>query len=91
MMKTPRKRGYLLMKDDQIKAVHDDDLTSLLKALGNYERVCNGQCNCFFCNNIIKMENIGAIFPHQGEILFSCDLPSCLRKLVRTEAENGDT
>lgn len=79
------------MKDDQLKAVHDDDLASLLKSLGNYDRVCKGQCNCYFCNNIITMENIGSIFPLQGEILFSCDSASCLRKLVRTEAESNDT
>lgn len=81
------KGRYSLMKDSHLKAVHDDDLKSLLCSLGYYEKVCSGQCQCHFCAQTISMDNLGAIIPLDGKITFSCDSTSCLRNL----AQGGDS
>lgn len=90
MMNKSKRRGYSLMKDSQLKAVHDDDLVTLLKTLGSYDGVSSGQCHCYFCKNTITLDNIGSIFPLNGEVQFSCDSPVCLTELVRGEAGGND-
>ena len=74
--------GYSIMKDNHLQAVHDDDLSSLLSSLGVYEKVHSGQCTCSFCQKIISLENLGAIIPLNGEIVFSCDSHSCLNSMM---------
>ena len=76
-----KKRGYDIVKDNQLQAVHDDDLISLLISLGIYEKVKNHQINCTFCQKPISEENIGAIIPLDGEIALVCDTPKCLKRM----------
>lgn len=75
------------MKDSHLKAVHDDDLESLLSSLGYFERVSHGECQCAFCGTVITLENLGAIVPQNGEIVFSCDSTGCLQRMI--EAGEG--
>ena len=77
-----RKRGYSVMRKNKLKAVHDDDIVSLLSSLGCYEEVSQGQCKCLFCNTTITIENLGAIIPRNDEIVFSCNADSCLQKMI---------
>lgn len=74
------------MKGSQLKAVHDDDLMTLLMSLGLLDKLRDGHCSCHFCHQVITLENLGAIIPISGEIAFSCDAPSCLNLMV----ESGD-
>ena len=74
------------MRDNRLKAVHDDDLSTLLTSLGLYDKVQAGNCPCHFCHQAITLENLGAIIPLNGEIVFSCDAPGCLNSMV----EAGD-
>ncbi|MHA1285678.1 MAG: hypothetical protein ACTSQP_24520, partial [Promethearchaeota archaeon] len=64
------------------RAVHEDDLIQLLKSLGIYEQIINGEYNCMFCEKVITLENLGAIFPDKtGKIYLICDEPSCFKKI----------
>ena len=83
-----QKGGYSLMKDSHIKAVHDDDLKSLLSSLGYYEKVRNGECQCHFCLQTISMNNLGAILPLNGKIAFLCDSADCLQKMIEVGNDN---
>ena len=71
------------MKDNRLKAVHDDDLSTLLTSLGLYDKIQKQQCVCHFCQRIITLENLGAIIPLNGEISLSCDMPGCLDSMVK--------
>lgn len=73
------------MKNNQMKAVYDNDLEKLLKSLGVYEEVVAGKYNCLFCDNTITVENIDSIVPHEQSIRFTCDNPSCHSKLIGWE------
>ena len=70
------------MQNSSLKAVHDDDLESLLNSLGYLEKVHNGNCTCNFCGNTITIENLGAIFPLCGKVCFSCGDALCMKQLV---------
>lgn len=72
---------YTIVKDNQLKAVHDDDLITLLSSLGVYDDVCDEKIECLFCGEKISINNIGAIIPFYGEIKFSCNSPICLNKI----------
>lgn len=71
-----------IVKDNQITAVHDDDLVSLLTSLNVLGSVQNGEKKCLFCKKIITLENIDSIVPHEGSIEFTCDNFECHAKLI---------
>lgn len=71
------------MDDKHIKAVHDDDLVSLLSSLGVYEQIKSNSCRCHFCRQIISLDNLGAIIPLDGSIVFSCNVEKCLQQMIK--------
>ena len=58
------------MKNKEMRAVHDDDLESLLKSLNVYNDVGTGKFKCLFCQNKITIENIDAIVPYNNSVQF---------------------
>lgn len=89
-MRKSRKMGYDLVKEKHLKAVHDDDLITLLSSLGCYDKLTQGKCVCFFCDDLLTLKNIGAIFPYEGEIQFSCNKESCLTSMVKLGRDGSD-
>lgn len=79
------------MKDAHLKAVHDDDLKTLLESLGVYGRIEDGQCCCLFCGEKISIDNLGSIISHEGEIKFSCNQDKCLQQIVDIGGDNDDS
>lgn len=71
-----------IMKNKEMRAVHDDDLESLLKSLNVYNDVVTGKFKCLFCQNKITIENIDAIVPYNNSVQFTCDNPECHLKLI---------
>lgn len=74
-----------IMKDNQMKAVHDDDLVKLLKSLNVYENVIAGKYECLLCKRSITLDNIDSIVPFEQTVQFTCDDPSCHLKLIGWE------
>lgn len=70
------------MKNNQLNVVHDDDLIKLLKSLSVYDSVVNGEHKCLFCDNVITLDNLESIVPHEGTIQFTCDATDCHAKLI---------
>lgn len=77
-----KKIGAGIVKNNQMKAVHDNDLVQLLKSLNVYEKVVDKQYHCLFCNRVITIDNIDSIVPHEGSVQFTCDKPECHMKLI---------
>lgn len=71
-----------IMKNNKMKAVHDNDLESLLRSLNVYEDVISGKFSCLFCNNLITLNNIDSIVPFKGSVQFTCDKQECHSKLI---------
>lgn len=46
---TLMRLGADFVKDNEMKAVHDDDLVQLLNSLGVYENIIHGDYTCLFC------------------------------------------
>ena len=76
------------MKNNELLAVHDDDLTTLLKSLEKYDEVIAGKCACIFCEKQIELDNIGAIVPGDKKIVFSCNANACLNILTKLGEQN---
>lgn len=74
--------GAKIVKENKMKAVHDNDLVNLLRSLNVYNDVINGKCNCLFCNQEITLDNLDSIVPYEGAIQFTCDNPECHFKLI---------
>lgn len=77
-----KKIGANVVKDNQMKVVHDDDLCNLLRSLNVYEDVINQKYKCLFCGNTITIDNINSIVPHEQAVQFTCDAPKCHLKLL---------
>ena len=76
----------IIMKDNPIKAVYDADLEALLTSLGAIDDVKAGKLRCVFCGEIIRLDNIDGIIPHNNEVVFSCNAPACRLKLISKES-----
>ena len=74
--------GVDIVKDNQMKVVHDDDLCNLLRSLDVYEDVINGRYKCLFCGNTITIDNIDSIVPYEKTVQFTCDESSCHIRLL---------
>ena len=77
-----KKGDFCVMNDNQLKAVHDDDLKTLLVSLNCFDKINNRQCKCIYCDDIIEIDTLGAIVPKDGEIQFTCNKAECLNKLT---------
>ena len=71
------------MSTGTLTAVHDDDLSAFLKSLGLFADVEAGRMHCWFCDMVIRMSNLRAVFPDSGTVLLSCSKPECIKQLVR--------
>lgn len=69
------------MTDSRIRAVHDDDLPTLLRGLELWESFQAQKLGCKFCNTTVSAENLAAIFPDGDTVSLSCDSPTCIRAL----------
>lgn len=80
--------GANIMKNNKMKAVHDNDLENLLQSLRVYDNVINGKCNCLFCGSVITLDNIDSIVPYENKVQFTCDKQECHLKLIGLGKEN---
>lgn len=74
--------GADIVKNNEMKAVHDDDLGNLLKSLNMYDLVEGGKKKCLFCGGTITFDNIDSIVPHEGMVEFTCNSQECHTKLI---------
>lgn len=75
------------MENSEVEAVHDDDLISLLKSLGVYDKVVNGEYKCIYCGNKITLNNIDAIVPFDKSVAFTCNSDECHLKLITNKSD----
>lgn len=60
-----------------ISAVHDNDLQEYLSSIGILRKLELNEYHCAFCEAIVNLENIGAVFSKDGEIYVTCEQPKC--------------
>ncbi len=77
------------MDNTKVKAVNDDDIVELLQSLSVYDSVINGEQKCIFCEKVIAIDNIGAIFPLDNKVAFSCNDEKCRFKLITMQKGEG--
>ncbi len=65
-----------------LKAVHDDDLDSVLEKLGIFSKFKAGQLKCAFCGDAMNFENLHSIFADSGSTKLSCTKPECVVALM---------
>jgi hypothetical protein len=81
-IKTTRT-GLLPVSETPLHAVHDDDLDSVLTALGLRGPFAKGELHCKFCGAVITWDNLHSFFPDSGDIKLVCDRPECIKALLR--------
>ena len=74
------------MKKEIIHAVHDYDLEQFLGSLGILESLLEEKIKCAICGKIIKLNNVGRIYPYKGEIKICCNNLACYKLVL----ENRD-
>lgn len=67
----------------EIEAIHKHDLEILLQNLNLLNNFRAGGIKCQFCNDVLRNDNFGAIYPEQKKILFSCSKLECLAKVSK--------
>lgn len=76
-------------KSQKIEAVFDKDLEKVLRGLNLYEKIEQGEINCYFCKELITFENLQFIFTKDKKIQISCSKSVCIDKF-KTTVKNGN-
>lgn len=69
-----------MKKRMEIPAIHDKDLLLILEELHLLEKINDKKLNCSNCNEVITIENLGALKKQNDKILIICDNPECIAK-----------
>lgn len=69
------------MDEKNLEAIHKHDLNELLKNLELLNKFNEKSIKCKFCNDVIEVNNFGAIFTKDKKINFSCSKLNCLSNL----------
>ena len=88
--KNHNEKRFSVVNNGKLKAVHDDDLESLLTSLECYEKVKSGEYKCIVCDEAITLDNLGAIVPLGGSIQFTCNDNNCTKKLFELGGAGDD-
>ena len=70
------------IETQKINAVFDGDLEKILKELGIYQDTIEGNIGCFFCKDIITLDNLEYIFSNDRKIVISCNKLECKKQLT---------
>jgi len=74
-----------MKKDDPspLRAVHDDDLDTLLESLKLSRDLEAGRLRCRVCGTQMTRENLLALLPDYDAISLVCSNPACLKGILR--------
>jgi hypothetical protein len=68
-------------KKADMQILHKRRLDDFLTELGILDAFNSGTLVCKLCERTITRENLGYIFPYQGEIVLCCDDAKCIYKM----------
>ena len=82
MIVTKGQGGFMLTKDDRIKAVYSSDIDAFLARLGALEQFNQGKFVCKYCEQVITRNNLYAIIPTPNKTVdMCCNKPDCILSL----------
>ena len=74
-----------------IQAVLDEDLSDLLRSLGELAAVQAGERFCKICKTLITLRNLQMIIPlEEGGFEFVCDKPECIEAYGQSKELEND-
>jgi hypothetical protein len=80
-------------KSRELIAVFDEDLASVLRALGLLEALEHGDLLCAACGTVLSLRNLSGFIPqHDGTLRMFCDQAGCaasVRDGGNSEASGG--
>jgi len=68
------------MEKENLKIIHEKNLRNYLEKVGVFGFVKKGKAKCEFCNEMVTLENIYALFPYLRQVKFVCEKPTCIRQ-----------
>lgn len=74
--------GFMLTKDERLKAVYSDDLVQFLTQLNLLEKFNSGDLCCRYCKNVITQDTLYAFVPVEADIEICCNRPQCVIALA---------
>ncbi|MDD3002483.1 MAG: hypothetical protein PHS06_01275 [Candidatus Shapirobacteria bacterium] len=71
------------MVNNNVKAVYEKELISVLKDLFLYDKIIENKINCVNCGKKITLKNLQYIIPisKENKIIITCNQPSCIKKV----------
>ena len=62
----------------ELSLIEEEDLTKLLKDIGRWDDLLNGNLHCSQCDKALTRENISGFIVSDGDYQFLCDSQTCL-------------
>lgn len=72
----------LLERRSTINAVHDGELRRVLRRLGFEEALAASAVKCAVCDRPVGHDNIGLLWPENGDYHLVCDDMQCIRRAL---------
>ena len=69
------------IETQEIKSSLEKDLIQILKDKGIWEKILDLKIQCYFCNETITTDNIGAIVVINNGLEVCCMSPNCIEEL----------
>lgn len=76
-----------MTKKKELQVFSLKNVNELLEKLGLLQDFKEGKMKCFFCEETLTLENIGAFFDHEGKLVFTCDSHACIKKAFSQKGE----
>lgn len=76
-----KTRNFFRRKTEKIKVINDSDLEHYLQSLGILEDVRNKKIHCKFCGQVVTLDNLQVLFPHENKINIICNRKKCMERI----------
>lgn len=74
-----------------ISAIHDGDLTSLLKEINLLQKIENGESRCINCGDTTTLENLSGVFVTNNVFETVCNNPDCIAMASQVTEQDKDS
>lgn len=71
------------MKTAEIDAVFGEDMREFLESLGILSEIESGEKTCFFCGNIVNVQDVQAVFPLNNDVQICCSSFHCYKTFLK--------
>ena len=77
----PLRMFFRRFRKADVSLIDENDLANLLKEIGRFHDLTNGELHCSQCAATLTLENLAGFIVRDGNYAFLCDSQVCLSRV----------